>query len=258
MEQQVLAWITHYGYVAHLCLVLGNVGLPVSDETMLTFSGYLVFNGTSLCRSPSPPRSRQRQRDHTELRAGPDFRYSRDPSVWQVSADPSGPSRKAHSWFHRVGHWSAHRRVLHSRRPPLHGLRRRYQDCSPRSFAIYAYSGALIWVSTFIGLGYASVSDGGRTGEHPPLLALRRQPRSASALSGTSYGGSDSDETAVIASAVATTTTAPITLYQSHAMSVNHHVARIAASPTSIPMKHAVPPDPPEPNASTKHPSSVP
>src|SRR5258706_3390947 len=46
MEQQVLAWITQYGYVAiFLLLVLGIVGLPVPDETLLTFTGYLVFKG---------------------------------------------------------------------------------------------------------------------------------------------------------------------------------------------------------------------
>src|SRR5689334_18311888 len=47
MEQQVLAWIAQYGYAAiFFLLVLGIVGLPVPDETLLTFTGYLVFKGT--------------------------------------------------------------------------------------------------------------------------------------------------------------------------------------------------------------------
>src|SRR6185436_19830218 len=47
MEHQVLAWISQYGYVAIFSLlVLGIVGLPVPDETLLTFTGYLVFKGT--------------------------------------------------------------------------------------------------------------------------------------------------------------------------------------------------------------------
>ena len=46
MEQQVLAWITQYGYLAIFSLlVLGIVGLPVPDETLLTFTGYLVYQG---------------------------------------------------------------------------------------------------------------------------------------------------------------------------------------------------------------------
>ena len=46
MEHQVLGWITQYGYFAiFLLLVCGIVGLPVPDETLLTFAGYLVFKG---------------------------------------------------------------------------------------------------------------------------------------------------------------------------------------------------------------------
>src|SRR5438270_7822033 len=46
MEQLVLAWITQYGYLAiFFLLVFGIVGLPVPDETLLTFTGYLVFTG---------------------------------------------------------------------------------------------------------------------------------------------------------------------------------------------------------------------
>src|SRR5258708_15306133 len=46
MEQQVLAWIAQYGYLAIFSLlVLGIVGLPVPDETLLTFTGYLVYQG---------------------------------------------------------------------------------------------------------------------------------------------------------------------------------------------------------------------
>ena len=57
LEQQVLAWIAQYGYLAIFCLlVFGIVGLPVPDETLLTFTGYLVFKGHFRCRWRSPPR----------------------------------------------------------------------------------------------------------------------------------------------------------------------------------------------------------
>ncbi|MBV8729091.1 MAG: DedA family protein, partial [Acidobacteriia bacterium] len=46
MEQHVLTWITQYGYLAiFLLLALGIVGLPVPDETLLTFTGYLIYKG---------------------------------------------------------------------------------------------------------------------------------------------------------------------------------------------------------------------
>jgi membrane protein DedA with SNARE-associated domain len=39
-------WITRYGYAGiFLLLMLGIVGLPVPDETLLTFVGYLSFKG---------------------------------------------------------------------------------------------------------------------------------------------------------------------------------------------------------------------
>jgi len=40
----IMHWIAHYGYLALFgLLMLGIVGLPVPDETLLTFAGYLVF-----------------------------------------------------------------------------------------------------------------------------------------------------------------------------------------------------------------------
>ena len=37
-------WIAHYGYAAIFSLlILGIVGLPVPDEWLLTFAGYLIF-----------------------------------------------------------------------------------------------------------------------------------------------------------------------------------------------------------------------
>ena len=44
--ETVLHLISQYGQIAVFCLlVLGIVGLPVPDETLLTFSGYLVYKG---------------------------------------------------------------------------------------------------------------------------------------------------------------------------------------------------------------------
>ena len=46
MEQQLLAWVSHYGAVALFgLLALGIVGLPVPNETLLTVAGALVRKG---------------------------------------------------------------------------------------------------------------------------------------------------------------------------------------------------------------------
>src|SRR2546428_11753232 len=47
MSDAAFQWITHYGYVGIFSLlVFGIVGLPVPDEWLLTFSGFLVSKGT--------------------------------------------------------------------------------------------------------------------------------------------------------------------------------------------------------------------
>lgn len=44
MMESIFAWITQYGYVGiFVLLMLGIVGLPVPDETLLLFTGYLIF-----------------------------------------------------------------------------------------------------------------------------------------------------------------------------------------------------------------------
>jgi membrane protein DedA with SNARE-associated domain len=46
MMEHAFQWITTYGYVAIFgLLILGIVGLPVPDEALLTFVGYLSFKG---------------------------------------------------------------------------------------------------------------------------------------------------------------------------------------------------------------------
>ncbi|HKC10930.1 MAG TPA: DedA family protein, partial [Vicinamibacteria bacterium] len=41
-----MQWIAHYGYVAIFSLlVLGIIGLPIPDETLLLFVGYLIYKG---------------------------------------------------------------------------------------------------------------------------------------------------------------------------------------------------------------------
>src|SRR5437879_10792870 len=44
--ETVLQMVSNYGHIAiFFLLMLGIVGLPVPDETLLMFSGYLVFKG---------------------------------------------------------------------------------------------------------------------------------------------------------------------------------------------------------------------
>jgi len=42
--ESVFGWIAHYGYVGIFgLLMLGIVGIPIPDETLLVFTGYLIY-----------------------------------------------------------------------------------------------------------------------------------------------------------------------------------------------------------------------
>src|SRR6188474_3296802 len=44
--ESLLGWVTEYGAVSlFFCMMLGIIGLPIPDETLLVFSGYLIFKG---------------------------------------------------------------------------------------------------------------------------------------------------------------------------------------------------------------------
>ncbi len=46
MDEVVLHWISQYGYAGiFLLLMFGIIGAPIPDETLMIFSGYLVYKG---------------------------------------------------------------------------------------------------------------------------------------------------------------------------------------------------------------------
>ncbi|MCU1235859.1 MAG: alkaline phosphatase, DedA family [Candidatus Solibacter sp.] len=156
MEQQVLAWITQYGYLAIFSLlVLGIVGLPVPDETLLTFTGYLVYQGhLSLTLALLSGFAGSVCGITLSYILGRTFgltlihRYGRYLHIRQHHVE------KAHAWFQKAGHWSLTFGYY------IPGVRHFTAYAAGMScleyppFALFAYSGAALWVSSFIGLGY--------------------------------------------------------------------------------------------------------
>ena len=156
MEQQVLAWITQYGYIAiYALLVFGIVGLPVPDETLMTFTGYLVYTGhlslvpawlAAFCGSASGIT--------ISYILGRTFglalihRYGKYFRIKQEHVD------KAHAWFEKRGHWSLTFGYFIPGVRHFTAYAAGMSDLEPPPFVLFAYSGAALWASTFIGLGY--------------------------------------------------------------------------------------------------------
>lgn len=156
MEQQVLTWITQYGYAAIFALLMfGIVGLPVPDETLLTFTGYLVFRGHL---SPVPAFLTALAGSACGITLsytlGRVFgltlihRYGR---YLRIREDHIA---KAHAWFQRVGHWGLTFGYFVPGVRHVTAYAAGISALEPHNFALFAYSGAVLWVSAFIGLGY--------------------------------------------------------------------------------------------------------
>jgi membrane protein DedA with SNARE-associated domain len=152
----IFNWIIQYGYpVLFALLMLGIVGLPVPDETLLTFAGYLVFKeelallptiGAALLGSI----------------CGITLSYGLGRSLGRYLIDRIGPLVKisprdfdhVEAWYAR---WGKYMLLVGYFIP---GIRHLVAWAAGSSrlplpvFMTFASTGAVIWCGTFIALGY--------------------------------------------------------------------------------------------------------
>jgi len=156
MEQHILQWITEYGYAAIVgLLMLGIVGLPVPDETLLTFTGYLVFRGTfRLPLAFAAALTGSGCGITISYLLGRTFglklihRYGRYVRIREDHVE------KAHAWFRKAGHWSLTIGYFIPGVRHLTAYAAGMSDLEAPQFALFAYTGAVLWVSAFLSLGY--------------------------------------------------------------------------------------------------------
>src|ERR1039458_8619201 len=156
MEQHILAWITEYGYAAIIgLLMLSIVGLPVPDETLLTFTGYLVFRGNlRLPLAFAAALAGSTCGITISYLLGRTFglklihRYGRYVRIREEHVE------KAHVWFRKAGHWSLTLGYFIPGVRHLTAYAAGMSGLEAPQFALFAYSGACLWVSAFLSLGY--------------------------------------------------------------------------------------------------------
>jgi len=154
--ETVLQLVSTHGHIAiFFLLMLGIVGLPVPDETLLMFSGYLVFKGQfhffptiasacagSLCGITISYIIGRTGGLYLIHKYGPRFHLTK------ARLD------HAHRWFERVGRWGLFFGYF------MPGIRHFTAILAGASgletpvFALFAYSGGIVWVLTFVSLGY--------------------------------------------------------------------------------------------------------
>ena len=149
-------WISRYGDAAiFLLLMLGIFGLPVPDETLLTFAGYLCFKEKlvlgptlaaaflgSVCGITLSYGLGRLLGLHVVQRLGP---------VLHLRQEHLAATQR---WFE---HWGKYVLIIGYFVPGvrhLTGIVAGASKLSPMVFARFAYAGALMWSSSFITLGY--------------------------------------------------------------------------------------------------------
>jgi membrane protein DedA with SNARE-associated domain len=154
--ETIAHWIGQYGYFGIFSLLmLGIVGVPVPDETLLTFAGYLVFKG----RMHFIPTYAAAVLGST---CGITVSYGLGRSLGVLVIHRYGHSlhitqerlARVHQWFERVGTWSL---LVGYFVPGLRHLIAIVAGTSrlrPLLFALFAYTGACVWVLAFVSLGY--------------------------------------------------------------------------------------------------------
>src|SRR3954469_23294086 len=149
-------WISHYGYAGlFVLLVLGIIGLPVPDETLLVFSGYLISKGRfqpllafasalagSVC-GISISYLLGRTLGHAAVE-----RYGRF-----IHLTPAKVER-VHQWFKRFGNWLLSVGYFIPGVRHFTALVAGMSGLEFRVFAPFAYVGAAVWVTFFLSLGY--------------------------------------------------------------------------------------------------------
>ena len=154
--ETVYQLISQYGLIAVFCLlVLGIVGLPVPDETLLTFSGYLVFKGHfqflptvaaayagSICGITVSYTIGRTGGLYLIHKYGPYVHFTQN------------RLNKVHRWFERFGRWALFFGYFMPGVRHFTAVIAGSSELEPHIFALFAYSGAFLWVLSFVSLGY--------------------------------------------------------------------------------------------------------
>lgn len=149
--------MTTYGYAAIFSLLLlGIVGLPVPDEFLLTGCGFLIYQGSL---QPIPTFFSAVAGSMSGITcsyiigrtAGWKVLHSRYGKLLHLTDDRI---KRIHDWFDRIGHWAL---LIGYFVPGVRHFTAIVAGTSKleyRSFSLFAYGGAVAWVSAFLFIGH--------------------------------------------------------------------------------------------------------
>jgi membrane protein DedA with SNARE-associated domain len=154
--QFLLAWLTQHGYSGlFFLLMLGILGLPIPDETLLVFCGYLIYKGR-LMAVPSFAFGLTGSMCGITLSYVIGLKFSRE-VIFRYGKYLRITARHVDDvsrWFQRFGLWLLSVGYFIPGVRHFTALVAGMSRVSLRSFAAFAYPGAAVWVATFLTLGY--------------------------------------------------------------------------------------------------------
>jgi membrane protein DedA with SNARE-associated domain len=152
----IFRWISQYGYFGIFgLLILGIVGLPVPDETLLVVCGTLIAKG-KLTLSGAALSALGGSTGGITISyfigrlAGYEFVHRWGKYVHFTEER----QKRVQEWFDRLGHWLLTVGYFIPGVRHFTALMAGVSSLPYRTFAAYAYPGALLWVGTFVTLGY--------------------------------------------------------------------------------------------------------
>ena len=154
--EAVFGWVQTYGYGALFgILIFGIVGLPVPDETLLVFCGYLISQGKLTAAGTLAAAvggswcgiSVSYWIGRT-LGLGVVHRFGRFLHVNDQQLD------RVHGWFDRRGHWALFFGYYIAGVRHLTAIIAGASKLDFVSFIRFAWTGALCWALVFLTLGY--------------------------------------------------------------------------------------------------------
>jgi len=154
--QPLLAWLTQHGYSGlFFLLMLGIVGLPVPDETLLVFCGYLIYKHR-LLPLPAFAAGFAGSVCGITLSYFLGLKFSREVIFRYGKYLRITPKHVADvtGWFYRFGLWLLSVGYFIPGVRHFTALVAGMSQLSMRRFATFAYPGAAVWVATFLTLGY--------------------------------------------------------------------------------------------------------
>jgi membrane protein DedA with SNARE-associated domain len=154
--ESILAWLAKHGYPGlFFLLMLGIVGLPIPDETLLVFCGYLIYKGRLVAAPAFACGLAGSMCGITlsyflGLRFGRNviFRYGKYVRITPKHVDDVS------RWFSRFGLWLLSIGYFIPGVRHYTALVAGMSHLKARRFAAFAYPGAAVWVATFLTLGY--------------------------------------------------------------------------------------------------------